>query len=223
MRISNIHNADFNISLWVVEDERQYRETLVYLLNSAPGFQCDHVFFSVEELTALVEGEKMWDPPSGILLDIGLPGRSGIEGARYLKTRLPQVPILMLTVDDASETIFEALQAGASGYLLKGTPLEEVANAIQTAVRGGTLMPAPVANKVLQFFSEAPPQADYGLTQREIEVLRLMSEGMAQKEIAHSLSISPHTVDNHVRRIYRKLHVRSGMQAVAKAIRGRLL
>ena len=223
MNVPTIHSADPHISIWLVEDDRQYRETLTYLLNHTTGFQCDHIFFSCEELQALIEGEKPWDPPGVVLLDIGLPGRNGIEGARYLKTRLPEVPILMLTVKDTSETIFEALKAGASGYLLKETPLDEVIGAIRAAMRGGTLMPAPVASKVLHFFTEAQPQTDYGLTQRETQVLRLMSEGLAQKEIAAALEISPHTVDKHVRHIYQKLHVRSGLEAVARAVKEHLI
>lgn len=223
MNVPHIHSPDSQISIWLVEDDSRYRQTMVYLLNHTSGLRCDAVFFSCEELQALIEGEKPWVPPGVVLLDIGLPGRSGIEGARYLKRLLPEVPIVMLTVKDTPEIIFEALKAGASGYLLKETPLDEVVAAIRAAVRGGMLMPAPVATKVLHFFTEAQPQADYGLTQREVQVLRLMSEGLAQKQIADALSISPHTVDNHVRHIYRKLHVRSGPEAVAKAVKERLI
>lgn len=219
----DIHSPDSQISIWLVEDDSQYRQTLAYLLNHTTGFRCDAIFFSCEELQDLIEGEKPWDPPSVVLLDIGLPGRNGIEGARYLKAQLPEVPILMLTVQDTPETIFEALQAGASGYLLKETPLDEAIAAIRAAVRGGTLMPAPVASKVLHFFTDAQPRADYGLTPRETQILRLMSEGLAQKEIADALAISPHTVDNHVRHIYEKLHVRSGLEAVARAVKEHLI
>ncbi|MFQ5571191.1 MAG: response regulator transcription factor [Rhodothermales bacterium] len=223
MNIPNSHSPDSRISIWLVEDDSRYRQTIAYLLNHTTGFRCDHVFFTFEELQDLLEGEKPWDPPAVVLLDIGLPGRDGIEGARYLKTRLPEVPILMLTGKDEPEIIFEALKAGASGYLLKETHLDEAIAAIRAAVRGGTLLPEPVASKVLQFFSEEPPQTNYGLTQRETQVLCLMSTGLAQKQIADALSISPHTVDNHVRHIYEKLHVRSGLEAVAKALKERLI
>ena len=222
MSHSTVPRTASQIKVWIVEDDRRYRETRVYLLNHAPGLQCTRAFPSYEEVPVYLQRDGAC-APDVVLMDIKLPGRSGIEGTRDLKSRLPDVAILMLTVEDSPACIFEALQAGASGYLLKETPFDDTIEAIHQAVRGGTLMPAPVARIVLDFFGQVPSRPDYGLTSRETEILRLMSQGWGQKQIASTLSISPHTVDSHNRNIYRKLHVRSGLEAVVKAVRERLI
>lgn len=219
-----------SLSIWLVEDDRAYRDVLVPLLDGTSGLQCTQVFFAYEEVQQLLVDEATWAAPDVVLMDIGLPGLDGIEGVTHLKTRLPQVPILMLTINDSPEVIFHALRAGASGYLLKDTPLERIVAAVREAHRGGTLMPARVAGKVLDFFKQSSPlrsledPADgQQLTKREKEVLQLMSEGYAHKQIAGQLFISPHTVDNHIRNIYQKLHVGSGIQAVAVALKKGLI
>jgi DNA-binding NarL/FixJ family response regulator len=129
----------------------------------------------------------------------------------------------MLTIRDDAETIYAALRAGASGYLIKNDQVDQIVAAIREAAQGGTLMPAPVARKVLGFFQQQESKPDYGLTEREMEVLQEMTEGYVQKEIADRLFISPSTVNTHIQHIYEKLHVHSGIEAVAKALRERLV
>ena len=226
-KMNNVqHTADTDekpIGVWIVEDHSEYRQTLAYLLDHTAGLKCARVFHDYEELEAVVVGDEPFEPPEVVLMDFHLPGMTGIEGVSRLKAYMPEVPIVMLTICDAAQVIFDALRAGASGYLLKNVSLDHLIAAVREAYNGGTLMPAPVARKVLDFFAETPPQMDYGLTDREIEILRLMGEGQSQKQIAHKLFLSYHTVDSHLRNIYRKLHVSSGIEAVAKAIRERVI
>ena len=223
--------------VWLVEDEPAFRETLAYLVEHAAGMRCARTFDRAEDaLTALTDGatDGAADGEAGpdlLLLDVNLPGRSGIELAAEAKALCPEARVVMLTIRDDADTIFAALRAGASGYLLKNSPIDAIIAGLQEALAGGMLMPAPVARKVLGFFADAPglgrpaggSAGDYGLTDREGEVLSLMVEGLIQKEIADRLSVSPSTVNGHVQRIYGKLHVRSGRAAVAKALRERLI
>ncbi len=222
MMRGNSQNRD-TISIWIVEDDREYRRTLAYLLDSVSDMQCAEIFYAYEEVQAKVESAEPWTPPGVVLMDIHLPGISGIDGVSHLKQRLPGVPIVMLTHFDGADVIFRALCAGASGYLLKDTPLDETVAAVRAAYHGGTFMPAPVARKVLHFFTQQQPASDYGLTAREKEILRLMGEGLLQKQIAEVLFLSPYTVNNHIRHIYQKLHVNSGIEAVSKAFREKLI
>ena len=215
--------ASSSIGVWVVEDDTQYRDTLILLLGHVSGLHCAEVFYAYEEVQARLSKNTSWEPPDIILMDIGLPGINGIDGISDLKTYLPEVPIMMLTINDSADMIFAALRAGASGYLLKSAPLDEIVAAIREACRGGMLMPPAVARKVLSFFSETKPKEDYGLTSRELEVLRVMADGYTQQQIAEKLFLSYHTVDSHLRNIYQKLHVRSGLEAVSKAFKERLI
>lgn len=212
-------------SLWIVEDDPTYRNALLLLLGSASTTRCDAAYPSCE--AALEAARKAENHPDVVLLDINLPGMSGLEGLAGLKALLPQSRILMLTNRDDAATIYASLRSGASGYLLKSAGVDEILSAIAQAQRGGTLMPAPVARQVLTFFQSATlPESEadgYGLTEREIEVLNEMAGGYSQREIATRLFLSPHTVDSHIRHIYEKLHVSSGIEAVAKALRERLI
>ena len=157
-------------------------------------------------------------------MDINLPRLDGIACTARIKAQWPDVPVLMLTIRDDADTIFEAFRAGASGYLLKNAPIEKIIAAIREALEGGMLMPAPVARKVMGFFeAKAPAAPSYGLSEREREVLEQMVAGCTQKEISARLYISPSTVNNHIQRIYQKLHVHSSSAAVAKALRERLI
>jgi DNA-binding NarL/FixJ family response regulator len=158
-----------------------------------------------------------------LLLDVNLPGMSGLDGLGALKARLPAARVVMLTIRDDAETIYAALGAGASGYLLKNADPDQLAAAVEAARNGGMLMPGPVARKVLAAFEGPTPTPDYGLTDRERDVLREMVQGHTQKEIAERLFVSPSTVNTHVQHIYEKLHVHSGSAAVAKAVRERLV
>lgn len=211
------------LSVWLVEDDQDFREMFAFVLDRTSGLRCDRAFGALNELEALLNGSEMWADPDAVLMDIRLPGRTGIEGVAYLQHRLPRVPVVMLTNVDAPESIFAALQAGASGYLTKESAVDQTVSAIRQACRGGMLMPPAVAQEVRAYFRQkvqaGQGQGAYGLTCREQQVLMLMTGGMAQKQIAAELSISPHTVDNHLRSIYRKLHVQSNIEAVAKAFR----
>jgi len=212
-----------SIGVWIVEDDAQYRDTLILLLGHISGLHCAEVFYAYEEVQARLSKNTSWEPPDIVLMDIGLPGINGIEGISHLKTYLPEVPIMMLTINDTADMIFSALRAGASGYLLKSAPIDELVAAIQEAYRGGMLMSPSVARKVLSFFSETKPKQDYGLTKRETEVLRVMADGKTQQQIADQLFLSYHTIDSHLRNIYQKLHVGSGLEAVSKAFKERLI
>ena len=216
-------DATSTISVWIVEDDVDYRKTIEYLFDHTSGFKSTEVFYAYEEIESLLDETKEWTHPDVVLMDIGLPGMDGIEGVSRLKNRLPDVPIVMLTVRDEADLIFKAFRAGASGYLLKDTGVDRIVAALREAVAGGTLMPAPVASKVLQFFSQKKTSADYALTPREKEILDLMADGLAHKAIAERLYLSPYTVENHLRSIYQKLHVSSGIEAVSKAFRERLI
>ena len=211
------------ITVWVVEDDTHYRESLHSVLGQTAGLQCTWAFMDCESTLAHAKVCQPPDSPDVILLDINLPGLSGIEGIGQLKAYLPRARIVMLTILDTADTIYDALRAGASGYLLKNASLCQIIDAIRTAHQGGTLMPAEVASKVLGFFTAAGAKIDYGLTEREKEVLSEMGAGYSQKEIAARLFVSPSTVNTHIQHIYEKLHVHSGIEAVAKAIRERLI
>lgn len=211
-----------DVSIWVVEDDDEYRSTIAALLNQVSGMTCTRAFSSAE--TVLKDGMRASEVPDVVLMDHNLPGISGTECTARLKAAHPDVAVLMLTIRDDADTIFEALRAGASGYLLKNAPIDKIITAIREARDGGMLMPGTVARKVLGFFANADrPTSDYGLTDRERDVLQRMVEGLTQAETAAELFISPATVNNHVQRIYRKLHVNSGNAAVAKAVRERLV
>lgn len=222
------HMPNSNITVWIVEDDGEFRKTLTFLLDNTSGMACGHVFGSCEEALDLLDEfsgrARPWDLPDVLLLDINLPGLSGLEGIGRLKTLLPGTGIVMLTIRDDADTIYEAFRAGASGYLLKNAGVDQIISAVREAHQGGTLMPAPVARKVLAFFQQQGAAVpDYGLTDREKDVLREMTEGRAQKEIADRLYVSPSTVNSHIQHIYEKLHVHSGIEAVAKALRERLV
>ena len=220
---------DKKINVWVVEDKTGFRQTLEYLLNHSTGLSCGGTFSSCEaiiaELDNATNGATGFVFPDVILLDINIPdGMSGLEALASIKSHSPQTNIVMLTIRDDANSILEALKNGASGYLSKDASVNEIIDAIDEAYRGGMPMTPPVAKQVLNFFNQNKlPAKDYGLTERENEVLKEMSQGFAQKEIAHRLHVSRHTVDSHVRSIYAKLHVRNGIEAVAKALREGLI
>ncbi len=205
-----------DISVWIVEDHREYRQTVAYLLDKTSGIRCSDTFHEYEEVQALMATNQSWNVPDVVLMDYELPGLNGIEALKHLKSQLPRVPILMLTINDDEDTILGALKAGASGYLLKDDPLDKLVAAIREAHQGGMLMPPSVAGKVMQFFSDTQPRHDYRLTAREKQILKLMGQGFSQKKIAHTLFLSYHTIDSHLRNIYRKLHVKSRIEAIAK-------
>ena len=214
--------------LWLVEDNAYYREGILGLLESEHEFDCTGSFSSLEELELYLDSPASGIRPDLVLMDIQLDSampdkKGGIRGIALLKSHFPDVPIIMLTVNDKSETIFEALQTGASGYLLKDMPWSQICAALREALLGGMMLPAAVAFSVRDFFQRLSPEGDYQLTEREIEVLGLMCDGLSQKHMAEALFISSHTISNHVRSIYRKLHVHSATEAVSVALRKNLI
>jgi DNA-binding NarL/FixJ family response regulator len=210
------------IAVWLIEDHDDCRRMVARVINQIPGMHCPHVFASCE--TALAEFDR-GSKPRIVLTDVGLPGMNGIDGVREIKARSPGTDVIVLTVYDDHDKVFKAICAGASGYLLKNSSEETIANAIQEVLRGGAPMNPRVARLVLDMFARQnpAPRRDYGLSDREKEILELMVKGLIKKEIADRLSLSYHTVDNHLRNIYSKLHVNTRGGAVAKALQERLL
>jgi DNA-binding NarL/FixJ family response regulator len=201
----------------IVEDQEQTRRGLAALVGGTAGFRVLGAYGSMELALPRLEA----DPPDVALFDIGLPGISGIEGVRRLKAARPQVQILMLTVYADNDHVFEAICAGACGYLLKDTPPQRLLEAIRELHQGGAPMSPEIARKTVTMFQRvAPPRSDDArLSARETEVLRLLAEGHSYKTAAAELAVSLDTVRFHVRNIYEKLHVHSKSEAVAAALR----
>jgi DNA-binding NarL/FixJ family response regulator len=201
-------------SVIVVEDDNGLREQLVKILNSAPGIRCVGACPSAEEALRVIPVRK----PDVVLMDIRLPGMSGIDCVATLKQSLPALQIIMLTVYEDSESIFRALKAGASGYLVKSGPPPKLVEAIVDVSKGGAPMSSPIARKVVQHFQMAGPAASRGsdLSPREREVLDLLASGYIYKEIGDKLGIVPETVRTYVKNICEKMHVRSRLEAVAR-------
>ena len=204
-----------------VEDQREIREGLRFFIDNAPGFRCVGSFGSVEEaLPALTPASV-----DVVLMDLALPGMSGIDGIRVIKDRHPTLKLVALTVYEDDDRIFEALCSGASGYLLKKTPPPRLFECLQEVVTGGAPMSPEVAAKVVALFREfrPPSLAEYHLTPHEARLLGLLTEGHGYKTAAAALGSSVNTVAFHVKSIYAKLHVHSKSEAVAKALRHRLV
>jgi len=208
------------ISVWLVEDNQSFRHTMVRVLKQAQDLECSHHFASSEEaLDELTRGAV----PDVVLLDVELPGLNGLEAVKRIKSIAPSSHVIMLTVFDDHDKIFKALCSGASGYLLKTSPMEKIIESVREVYNGGAPMTPRVARSVLDMFTRtARPHRDYGLTTREEKILELMTQGLIKKEIADQLSLSYHTVDTHLRNIYTKLHVHTRTGAVSKALKERL-
>ena len=206
-----------SISVSIVEDNDQLRATLARVLNRADGFRCLSHYANAED--ALKDLPRV--RPDVVLMDINLPGMNGVQCVRQLKALLPEIQVMMLTVYEDTENIFNALAAGASGYMLKRTSSKELLEAIQDVQRGGSPMTMHIARKVVQSFqhSAASAQSTENLSEREQQVLDLLSQGLMYKEIAEKLAISYETVHTYIRRIYEKLQVRTRTEAVAKFLR----
>jgi len=204
-------------TIWIIEDHTAFRRTLARVLNSELGLKCSRDFDSCEKALAALARD---DAPDLILLDVGLPGMSGLEGIRLIKEKSPNSLVVILTVFEDDEKVFQAICAGASGYLLKTSSAADITQALRDALDGGSPMNPRIARRVLEMFSRlAPKQGDYGLSDRETEILQLMVTGLIKKEIADKLSLSIHTVDTYLRRIYEKLEVNTRTGAVAKALK----
>jgi DNA-binding NarL/FixJ family response regulator len=209
------------IKVAIIEDQRDIREGLASLIKFTDGYQCIGSFRSMEEALEKIRFEL----PHIILVDIGLPGMSGIEGIRLLKESHPEMLLLMLTVYDDDEMIFDALCAGACGYLLKKTPPARLIESLKEAMSGGAPMSPEVARRVIKLFREISPpdKADYELTPHELRLLKLLVEGHNYKTAATAQGVKVTTIAFHMRNIYEKLQVHSKSEAVAKALRNRLV
>jgi DNA-binding NarL/FixJ family response regulator len=210
-----------NTKVAVVEDQRTLRDGFALLIDGTEGFQCTGTFRTMEEALEKL-GSNL---PDILLADIGLPGMDGVEGVRQLKERYPELTVLMLTIYDDDDRIFDALCAGASGYLLKRTPPARLLESIHEAERGGSPMSPEVARKVVTMFrSIRPPErVDYDLTPHELRLLKLLVEGHNYKTAAAQLKVSYNTICFHIKNIYQKMQVHSKSEAVTKALRNRLI
>ena len=209
------------IPVWLIEDNATFRGAAARVLEESGEIHCSGAFGRCEDaLAALARGSA----PRLILLDVGLPGMSGIDGIPLLRQQAPGALILVLTVFEDDEKIFRAICAGACGYLLKTATSGELAQAVREALAGGGPMNARIARRVLEMFARlAPPRGDYGLSPREKEILEATVQGRTKKEIAALLDLSFHTVDSHLRHIYQKLEVNTRTGAVAKALKEKLV
>src|SRR4051812_46062591 len=203
-----------SVAVAIVEDDSQARKILAQWIGRASGFRLAGEWGDAESAVDLLPAKK----PNVVLMDINLPGISGVEAVKKLKLVLPATQFVMLTVYEDADHIYNALAAGATGYLLKQTPREELFGALEEVHRGGSPMTSNIARKVVQSFRQpvASVQSGDELSPREQEVLELLARGYLYKEIAERLNISVPTVNTYVRRMYEKLHVRSRAQAVAK-------
>jgi DNA-binding NarL/FixJ family response regulator len=202
------------IRIAIVEDDRAVRENLAVLIGATPGFCC---------VASCASAEEAWQrlpalAPEVVLMDIHLPGRSGIACVARLRAELPRTQVIMLTIEEDSEQVFESMKAGATGYLVKHATPEEILEAVADVHNGGAPMSGHIARKVVTAFRNPAVSAsdDLRLSPREEEVLRLLAKGHRSKEIAEDLSVGLGTVNTHVRHIYEKLHVRSRAEAVAR-------
>src|ERR1700722_14252227 len=205
-----------SIPVWLIEDNATFRRAVARVLEQSGEIHCAGAFGRCEDALAALARDPA---PKLILLDVGLPGMSGIDGIPLLRQQAPGALILVLTVFEDDEKIFRAICAGACGYLLKTAASEELVQAIHEALAGGAPMNARIARRMLEMFARlAPPRGDYGLSPREKEILDATVQGRTKKEIAALLDLSVHTVDSHLRHIYQKLEVNTRTGAVAKAL-----
>jgi DNA-binding NarL/FixJ family response regulator len=219
------HNSETSekavIKVAIIEDVRALRDGFSMLIDGTPGFRCCGKFRSMEEALEKIAG----DVPDVVLSDIGLPGIDGIEGARILKQRYADLTILMLTVYEDDERIFDALCAGACGYLLKKTAPARLLESLKEAVQGGSPMSPEIARRVVVLFRDIrpPDRDDCRLTPHELRLLKLLVEGYNYKTAAAQLGVTYNTVCFHIKNVYEKLQVHSKSEAVTKALRNRLI
>lgn len=211
-----------SIRVAVFDDNQERLDSLKLLIEMQRDMLCTGKFSDAVNALDKIKSST----PNIILMDIEMPGVTGIEAVKQIKEAYPDITIIMQTVFEDENLIFEAIKAGASGYILKKTSPDKIIEGINDAYNGGGPMTPCIATKVLKFFQDGPPvsvQKDYQLTTREKEILALLTKGMSYKMIADKMHISYHTVNAHLRHTYEKLHVNSLGEAVAKAIKERLV
>lgn len=214
---------DRPIRVAVVEDDHEIRRSLVLILDGSPGYSCRQGFATAEDaLAALPENAPRTAVPDVILMDIGLPGMSGIEATRLLRERIPETDVVMLTVMDDDDAVFNSLCAGATGYLMKSTPPAQLLQSIDEVYRGGAPMSASIARRVINSFQSVPAGLS-PLSGREREILEHLCDGESYRVIAEKLHVSGHTVRAHIKNIYSKLQVNSRAEAVRKAMKEKLI
>jgi len=210
------------VNVVIFEDNRHLRESLQFLLNLTPDYHCLAAYPNCNNLLENLKGKDC----DICLMDIEMPGISGIEATRIIKKKLPQINVLIQTVFSDDDSIFKAICAGASGYILKTTTPDEYIEALNDVQSGGAPMTPSIAKRVLQLFKgnvQLPSTEEYNLTEKEKQVLQKLTEGKSYKMIADELSISVETIKTHIKNIYTKLHVHSAPEAVAKAIQERIV
>ncbi len=210
--------APMRINVGIVEDDREVRENWVKVLNAHPKIRCVAACESGEAALEVLPERQ----PDVVLMDIDLPGMSGIQCTALLKEKMPKTQVLMVTIYSNNKSVFEALQVGASGYLLKNNSSEEVIRSVIEVVEGGAPMTGQIARRVIEAFRRPAPKdlKEAQLTAREQEILQLIAKGYANKEIASQLEVSASTVRTHIEHIYEKLHVHCRTEAAAKYLGG---
>ena len=209
-----IHDGTIHVA--IVEDDSEIRQTLALIIEGTPGFVCRHTYNDCE--TAIKDLPEQYN--NVVLMDINLPGKSGIDGVRILKEKGFEADFIMLTVQSDDDSIFDSLCAGAAGYLLKDTPPVELLQSIREVAEGGSPMSASIARRVITSFRST---AKNPLSEREREILQLLCDGNNYKVIAEKLFVSGHTVRAHIKNIYKKLQVNSRAEAVSKALKDKLV
>ncbi|MEO5715264.1 MAG: response regulator transcription factor [Luteolibacter sp.] len=213
-----IAEANTTTCIWILEDHEVFAKQVRRLISGENDMICPHHFASAADLFDKLKFTN--ERPDLLLLDLGLPRRDGLEVLCDIRVLLPDVKVLILTASDDRDKVYRAICNGASGYLLKTSDPDEILSGIRDVIHGASALSAPIANMILQGFSRHGPVSQIeAMTSREEEVLRFLVKGLIKKEIAEELSISQHTVDMHLRSVYRKLEVRSQTEAVSKALR----
>ena len=211
-----------NIRVVIFEDNSNLRRGLTTLINGSAGFECSGAFGNCDNLIQHIAETK----PDVVLMDIEMPGMNGIEAVKMLKPQFPEIKILMETMFEDDEKVFHSICSGAEGYILKSTPPAQILAAVREIHEGGAPMTPSIASKVLSMFKSGTSFArdeSYNLTDREMEVLKYLVDGMSYKAVAEKCCVSMDTISTHVKNVYKKLQVHSKSEAVSKAIKGKIV
>ncbi|MBL7873156.1 MAG: response regulator transcription factor [Cyclobacteriaceae bacterium] len=208
------------ISVGIIEDDEQIRTGIQAYLNNQINLSCEYGYHSME---AALADFKDWNIPNVLIIDLGLPGMSGIDGMKILRERFPDCDLVVFSVFNDYKKIFDSLCAGATGYLLKNTPFDEIKEGIESLAKGGSPMSPQIARKVIDFFKPQHKLKKISpLSDKEKEIVVGLVDGLSYKLIADRLSISIETVRFHIKNIYRKLHVHGKAEVISKSLRGEI-